>query len=166
VFELKRLTPEGIARALEKVERYRLLNEPWEAESICRDVLEVDPDNQEALVSLLLAMTDRFSHETGPGIEAVRALLPRISGAYEHAYYAGIICERKASAVWERGLAGSGPRVYDWLREAMEHYEVAESLRPAGNDDALLRWNTCARMIMDNHQVRPLAEERTVMMLE
>ena len=35
--------------ALEKALRYRLLNEPVEAESICRDVLEVDPDNQAAL---------------------------------------------------------------------------------------------------------------------
>ena len=94
------------------------------------------------------------------------ALLPRIRGAYEHAYYAGIICERKASAVWQRALAGSGPRVYDWLREAMEHYEVAESLRPPGNDDALLRWNTCARMIMENPQLHPVPEERTVLQLE
>jgi hypothetical protein len=166
MFQLKQLSREGIARALQKVERYRLLNEPWEAESICRDVLESEPDHQEALISLLLAKTDQFGHHGGPTVESVRALLPRIHGEYERAYYAGIVCERKGAAIHERGAAGSGPAVYDWLREAMEHYEVAESLRPAGNDDALLRWNTCARMIMDNHQVRPLAEERTVMMLE
>ena len=166
MFELKKLSREGIARALEKVERYRLLNEPWEAESICRDVLEVEPDHQEAVISLLLSMTDRFHHEEAPGVETVRALLPRIRGDYERAYYAGIICERKASAVWERGAAGAGPRVYDMLRDAMEHYEEAESLRSPGNDDALLRWNTCARMIMEHPQVRPLPEERTVMMSE
>jgi hypothetical protein len=96
----------------------------------------------------------------------VRAILPRIRGDYERAYYSGIVCERKASAIWERGTAGAGPRVFEWLREAMEHYEEAEGLRPAGNDDALLRWNTCARMINENHQLRPVAEERTVMMLE
>lgn len=32
----------------------------------------------------------------------------------------------------------------------MDHYEKAESIRPAGNDDALLRWNACARIIMAN----------------
>jgi len=166
MFELKQLTPGGIPGALEKVERYRLLNEPWEAESICRDVLLADPENQGAVISLLLAMTDRFSHETGPSLETVRSLLPRIRGAYERAYYAGIVCERKASAVWGRAVPGAGPRVYDWLRQAMDCYEQAESMRPAGNDDALLRWNTCARMIMENPQLHPQPEERTVMLLE
>jgi hypothetical protein len=166
MFELKKLGREGIERALQKVERYRLLNEPWEAESICRDVLESDPEHQEALVSLVLALTDRFHHDHAPSVEAVRALLPRIKDEYERAYYAGIICERKGSAVFERDAPGSGPQVYDWLREAMEHFEAAEALRPAGNDDALLRWNTCARMIMENEQVRPEVEDRTVMMLE
>ena len=166
MFELKRLTPQGIDGALEKVERYRLLNEPWEAESICRDVLQADPENQAAVVSLLLAMTDRFSQETGPSLETVKSLLPRIRGAYERVYYAGIIAERKASAVWGRGSPGAGPRVYDWLRQAMQCYEEAESIRPTGNDDALLRWNTCARMIMENPQLHPVPEERTVLLLE
>ncbi len=30
--------------------------------------------------------------------------------------------------------------------QAMEAYERAEALRPADNDDALLRWNACARV--------------------
>lgn len=166
MFELKRLSREGIASALRKVERYRLLNEPWEAESICRDVLEVEPAHQEALISLLLSMTDRFSHEGAPGMEEVRAILPRIESEYDRAYYAGIICERKASALWDRRVSGAGPRVYDQLRQAMEHYERAEQLRPAGNDDAVLRWNTCARMINDHPAIRPLVEERSVMLLE
>jgi hypothetical protein len=166
MFELKRLSPAGIARALQKVERYRLLNEPWEAESICLDVLQSDPDSQEALIALLLARTDQFAHEGGPSVESVRALLPGIKGEYERAYYAGIICERKGAAVRERGAARSGPVVYDWLREAMEHYERAEQLRPAGNDDALLRWNTCARVIMEHPQVRPLVEAHVMTMLE
>ena len=59
-FELKTLSPEAVPRALEKAERYRLLNEPGEAESICLDALDVEPDNQEALVTLLLALTDQF----------------------------------------------------------------------------------------------------------
>ena len=54
MFELKPLTADAIPRSLEKAERYRLLNEPGEAESICEDILRLDPDNQQALIALLL----------------------------------------------------------------------------------------------------------------
>ena len=53
--ELKSLHKDAIPAALEKAERYRLLNEPGEAESICLDILHVDPENQQAIVTLLLA---------------------------------------------------------------------------------------------------------------
>ena len=46
MFQLKSLSMEGITAALDKAERYRLLNEPREAESICLDVLEIDPENR------------------------------------------------------------------------------------------------------------------------
>ena len=147
MFELKKLTPRGIQRALGKVERYRLLNEPAEAESICLDVLEADPDNQEALVSLLLSLTDQFGMEGHATVAEARALLPQLEGEYAKAYYSGIICERRATALLRRGRPGSGAVVYDWYRQAMEHYQRAEGLRPEGNDDPLVRWNTCARTI-------------------
>ena len=60
MFELKHIGPEAIPAALDKAERYRLLNQPDAAESICEDVLAVDPDNQPALITLLLALTDQF----------------------------------------------------------------------------------------------------------
>jgi len=66
MLELKPLSKEGIAGALARVERYRLLNEPEQAESICQDILRCDADNQEALISLLLAITDQFSGGEGP----------------------------------------------------------------------------------------------------
>ena len=47
--------------ALEKAERYRLLNEPILAESICLDILDADPQNAKAVVTMLLAITDRSS---------------------------------------------------------------------------------------------------------
>ena len=34
--------------------------------------------------------------------------------------------------------------------DAMELFERAEALLPAGNDDAVLRWNGCARVIHRN----------------
>jgi hypothetical protein len=47
----------------------------------------------------------------------------------------------------------------------MEFYENAEKIRPPGNDDVLLRWNACARIIMQNKLTAP-AEERTELPLE
>ena len=99
-------------------------------------------------------------------MESVRALLPRIRGEYERAYYAGIICERKGSALRERGAPGAGPVVYEWLRQAMEHFERPEGIRPTGNDGSILRWNTCARVIMKRPQVRPVVEGPVMAMLE
>ena len=154
MFELKKLTPEGIERALGKVERYRLLNEPEEAESICRDVLDVDPDHQEALVSLILALSDQFGHEAHGGVAEAQSLIPRLQDPYDRAYYAGIICERRAATLLRRRTPGSDPVVYDWYRQAMKSYEEAERRRPEGNDDALVRWNTCARSIV-RHRLAP-----------
>jgi len=160
MFELKRMSPAGVDAALKKAERYRLLNEPAEAESICRDVLDVDAGHQGALVMLLLALTDQFrAHDGGAQVGAARALLPKLSSEYAQAYYAGIICERWGKRLLERALPGSGPMVYDWLREAMEDYEQAEGLRPAGDDTAILRWNSCARLIMKHGHLRPPAAE-------
>jgi hypothetical protein len=151
MFELKPLSRESIAAALDKAMRYRLLNEPGEAESICLDVLRIEPENQQALVILLLALTDRFGRGYAVGVTKAQEVLPRLRDAYERAYYAGIICERRAKCQLQQGGPGSGFEAFEFLREAMTWYEKAEALRPPGNDDALLRWNACARIIMQNN---------------
>jgi hypothetical protein len=148
--ELKPLSPEAIPAALEKAERYRLLNEPGEAESICLDVLRADPDNQSALITLLLAITDRFGKGYGVSDTQAKELLSRVTGDYERAYYTGILAERRAKAKLAQGTPGSRHYAHDGFREAMSWFEKAESMRPPGNDDALLRWNTCARIIEKN----------------
>jgi hypothetical protein len=159
MFELKPLSPDAIPAALEKAERYRLLNEPQEAESICLDVLNVAQENQEALVMLLLALTDQFRHDIGETVTRARAVLSRLAGEYERAYYAGIVSERRARALLEQGAPRVGAAAYDAFREAMALYETAEGLRPPGNDDAVLRWNTCARLLNRSPHVRPREEE-------
>jgi len=151
--DLKPLSQAAIPPALEKAERYRLLNEPAEAESICLDVLEADPENQQALITLLLAVTDRFSKGYGVSDTQANQLLTRLKGEYERAYYAGILAERRAKAKLAQGTPGANHYAHDGLREAMRHFEKAEAVRPAGNDDALLRWNTCARIIAKNKLV-------------
>ncbi len=157
-FNLKPLTKAGVSSAIEKANRYRLLNEPGEAESICLDVLGVEPDNQQALVLLLLALTDRFGRGFGVGTTQAQEVLARLRDPYERAYYAGLVCERQAKAALSHGAFGAGFDAHDLVREAMAHFEAAEKIRPAGNDDALLRWNACARIIMRNNLVPRGAE--------
>jgi len=157
--ELKALSKEAIPRALEKAERYRLLNEPVESQSICLDVLRIDPENQQALVALLLALTDQFEEGVAGAVPEAREVLPRLRDEYARAYYAGIICERRAKARLKHGGPGSGYMAYDAFQEARSWYEKAEALRPPGNDDALLRWNTCVRILDRNPHLMPAPPE-------
>jgi len=154
-FDLKSISAQSIPEALARVERYRLLNEPSLAESICLDILAVEPAHQQALISLLLARTDQFSSAAGDTINAKAAqdVLPQITGDYERAYYTGIFWERLGHSRLRQH--GHGEAAYHALREAMEHYEKAASFNLPGNDDPTLRWNTCARVIMKNPQIWP-----------
>ena len=165
MFKLKPISKEAIPAALEKVERYRLLNEPQEAESICRDILQADPDNEKAVVKLILALSDQVGAESGVEIQDVKELLPRLTGEYEQKYYEGIIYERRAKAALCRGTPGCQYPAYDWLRMAMDCYEQADDLHPESNEDAKLRWNTCARMIMQNN-LEPQPEDQGEQFLE
>ncbi len=166
MFELKPLSKEAVARALERAERYRLLNEPVEAQSICQDVLSIDPERQEALVTLLLALTDQFEEGLSAAVLQARAILPRLKDAYQQAYYAGLICERKAKAQMKHGGPGSSYAAYASFEEALGWYEKAEALRPTGNDDALLRWNTCVRILQRHPHLRPVPAEQVEQPLE
>ena len=159
-FDLKPISVESIPEALAKVERYRLLNEPTLAESICLDILRIAPGHKEALIALLLARTDQFGNECTPS--RAHEVLAQIKGDYERAYYEGIIWERIGHARLRQGRLGSGASAYQALHRAMEHYERAEVFSPPGNDDAILRWNTCARVIMENPEIRPVVDDERV----
>jgi hypothetical protein len=157
--EFKPISPDAVPLALEKAERYRLLNEPAQAESICLDVLEVDPENQRGLVLLVLALTDQFHTEPTDGFLKAQALVTRLQGEYERTYYNGIIFERRGYACALQGRLGCETIAYGWVRRAMDFYEQAERLRPPGNDDALLRWNSCLRLCQRFH-LHPEPEEK------
>jgi hypothetical protein len=146
MFTLKPISRDSMDAALAKAERYRLLNEPHEAESICRDILEVDPANREARISLILALTDELPTEESAFASAVEAIAG-LEAAYDRAYYSGIAWERRAKARYEAGRLGSSGYVYDCIVRALGLFEEAEHLRAAGNDDAILRWNACVRFL-------------------
>jgi hypothetical protein len=166
MFNLKPLSREAIPAALEKAVCYRYLNEPVEAESICLDVLDVEPDNQAALITLILALTDQFERDLSQPFPKAREAVKRLTDDYCRIYYRGIICERRAKVHFERGGPGSGHLAYDWFRQAMEAYEQAIDKRLAGNDDAILRWNACARVIMNNSDLKLGQVETQEQMLE
>lgn len=145
--DLKRISKDAIPRAVQKAERYRLLNQSWATESICLDILEIDPANQAVIVMLLLALTDQFSGETFELTRRAQALLARITDPYQRAYYEGIIHERLAHAKLAHTALQAEAMAFESLRSAMDAFERAEALRTPGNDDAILRWNTCARAL-------------------
>jgi tetratricopeptide (TPR) repeat protein len=163
MFQLKPLHKDAIGAALAKAERYRLLNEPEEAESICLDVLDVDPRNQRAVITLLLALTDQFDERAGAHQRA-RDLLNELTTEYDRAYYAGLIAERRAKTHGGPGALNAG--AYEYLMEAMDCFARAERLQPAGNEDALLRWNACVRFLRRHPELAPAAGEREIEMLE
>ena len=160
MFQLKTLSKEAVPAALERAKHYRLLNEPGAAESICLDILEVDPANQEALITLVLAMSDRFGRDYAVGDMRIQDFLSKIQGDYQQAYYTGIVYERRAKATLRNGAIGSESTAYEFFRSAMNWFEKAEAVRPAGNDDVILRWNGCARIIMRNNlKAREMASD-------
>jgi len=165
MFDLKPLSPAAIPAALQKAERYRLLNEPAQSQSICEDVLRTDPKNHQALVTLILALSDDFPHHhAGTAARAVE-LVSQLPTEYERWYYTGIVAERRGRALLD--LAGPGAKAaVEWLQEAMQAYEFAEPLRPADNDDARLRWNACARVLNARPDLLIRDEAPPVMMNE
>ena len=159
-WDLKPLSVDAIPAALEKAKHYRLLNEPGAAESICRDIIRVKPGDQETLIVLLLAMSDHFGHGYTVAHQNIDEVIEQITDDYKRVYYAGLVCERRALAQLKQGSPGSSFNAYECLREAMSLYEKAERLRSAGNDDPILRWNHCVRLIERNRlEARPDSDE-------
>jgi hypothetical protein len=158
MFQIKPISKESIPAALEKAERYRLLSEPMLAESICMDILEIDPQNNKATITMLLAITDQFGSSTLTDMNHAKELVSKLPDEYEREYYSGLICERQGNSKLDKHLPDGDFFVYEWLRDAMEHYEKAEAIRPPGKDDAILRWNTCARLIM-RYNLKPRDEK-------
>ncbi len=118
--QLKSISKAGIPEAIAKAELYRYLNEPEEAESICRDILAVDPDEAQSCFQSL-------------------------RDSYERLYYSGLLHERRAKA---QLLVGYAPHILlPLVEEAMHCFAEAEKIRPAGNDDSILRWNRCVRLL-------------------
>jgi len=145
---LKPISKSGIPAAIAKAELYRYLNEPEEAESICRDILAIDPENQMARRVLGLTITDQFKGGPADRYAEVEQIFSGLSDAYERLYYAGLLCERRAKAQLHAGFLPH--TLMPLFEKAMQYFAEAEKIRPPDNDDAILRWNRCVR-ILESH---------------
>jgi hypothetical protein len=147
--QLMPISKEAVPAALAKAERYRFLNEPLQAESICRDVLAADPTSTAARILLILSLTDQFEHGLNPK-EALQ-LVELLPATYQRAYYSGIVHERHAIALFRRHENHRSRReVYRLFQIAMQSYRQAKEMRPPDNDDSVLRWNACVRFLERN----------------
>jgi tetratricopeptide (TPR) repeat protein len=144
-FELKHISIAAVPKAIKRAEQYRLLNEPEQAESICLDILAAQPGDQSALAVVILAITDQFGLEGSGGVRRATEYVNRLDDEYQRYYYGGLVLERQARAYLGRGK--SRVAAYECFRDAMDHYEKAERIRPEDDDSALLRWNACLRKI-------------------
>jgi tetratricopeptide (TPR) repeat protein len=147
--KLKLLPARDLDAALQKANRYRDLNQPEEAESICKDILAVDPQHQAALRVLGLALTDRFA-EPAVGLfeQAMEAFL-HLKDKYDRTYHEGVAWERLGKAHLARG---EGHGALTALEHALDLFEEAEGMAPEGNSEAVLRFNRCVRLL-ESHQL-------------
>lgn len=166
MYELKPLSKDAIPNAIERAKQYRLLNQPWHAESICRDILAVDPDHQQNLIILLLAITDQFGNEKlGKSKEDAEKIILQLRDEYQRDYAYGIIYERQASTAIRRGGPRSHYIAYYHLIKALEYYKKSGKSHPEKNEESTLRWNTCVRMIQE-FKLQPAPDDDDSTMLE
>ena len=156
--DLKPLSKEAIPKALEKAVHYRLLNEPWQAESICRDILLVEPNNQQAVLTYVLSLTDQFGSRFGVSLPKALEVVSRLEDAYQRDYYKGLVHERQATAALKRATPRAEYIAFGYLKKAMEWYEKAEKSQAEDNEEPVLRWNACVRMIT-KYKLKPAPEE-------
>src|SRR6185436_17903467 len=97
--ELKPISHDAIPRAIQKAERYRLLNQSWPAESICLDILEIDPENHQVLAMRVRALTDLQSGVAASGVKRAKEYLARMTEEYQRTYYSGMSAERRGQAL-------------------------------------------------------------------
>src|SRR5215831_13435739 len=154
--QLKTISKGGIAEALAKVQHYRYLNQAEEAESICRDILTADPENQMALRQLGLAITDQFTGGSLDRFNEAHSCFEKLINPYERSYYLGSVNERRAKSQLRAGHRSHALRAS--FESALQFYEEAEKNRPQGNDDAILRWNRCLRLMQSIPELAGEAE--------
>jgi tetratricopeptide (TPR) repeat protein len=149
MYELKRLTEKNLGPALERAKHYRDLNQPEEAESICRDILAIAPGDQDTLKTLGLALTDRFPKAWRHTFDEAITVFGKLTSHYDRVYYEGVAWERLAKAHLDDGQAHNSAHAFE---QALEHFERATVLAPEAGDP-ILRWNRCVRALREHPEI-------------
>src|ERR1700704_1456796 len=95
---------------------------PISRDSICCDILEIAPDNQPALISLILSLTDQI-HQDGAAFANALAAAARLETGYDRFYYAGMAGERRAKALYYGKSHAPRHYAYEWIAEALRLFE-------------------------------------------
>ena len=152
---------DAIGQALEKARQYRSLMEPEIAESICLDVLHVQPDNQDVLVIYILALLDQIPHpETQIEVKSIERIIDKLNSEYQRYYYSGLLHERMARYMITQTMSHSF--AYDYFYQALRCYYQAQKIIPAQNEEAILRWNSCIRTI-EKEKLKPRQDSEDVL---
>lgn len=159
---LQDIHADSIDLALERARQYRSLLEPEIAESICLDILNIDPGNQAALVVYILALSDQISTSGSQSpFQQIDNAIEQLSSDYKKMYYTGIVHERRARFLLTQPM--SRAFAYDYFVKALDCFQHAENMRPDHNDEAILRWNSCVRIIQ-REKLQPLSEGDDIVM--
>lgn len=152
---------DAIKKALKKAKQYRSLLEPEMAESICLDILHIDEKNQDALVIYILALTDQFHHaERQTQVKVIQKAIKKLASQYQRHYYTGLLNERRARFLISQPMSHSFS--YDYFIEALQNYQQASEIKPENNDEAILRWNSCIRII-EQEKLKPRLDSEDVL---
>lgn len=165
MFEIKKISKDSIPSALSRAKHYRLLNEPRQAESICRDILSVDTDHQDALLTLILSMTDQFGINSNISSSETKELCKQLTNEYQRHYYRGLIEERLGRAALRRATPRVKHIAYEYYSKAMNFYQEAEKCHPEDNEESVLRWNACIRAIQE-FKLEPSSEDHIEPLLD
>ena len=149
-WELKRLADKNLGAAIGLAAHYRNLNEPEQAESICRDVLAVAPENVDALRTLGLALTDRFPTCWMTLFDEACTTFRKLPSDYERTYYLGIAWERYALA---QAAGGRSRNAINAFEDAMEHFEKAQELAAKDDPSPILHYNRCVRAVTNSAEL-------------
>ncbi len=147
---LKKLGARNLAAAIALAKHYRDLNEPEEAESICRDVLAVAPDDEDAWRTLGLALTDRFPRHWMALFEEASAAFRKLGSEYERVYYDGIVWERYGKA---QVMAGQAHNAIHAFEQALQRFEQAETLAAPDDPAPILHYNRCVRALTTDSEL-------------
>lgn len=143
----------AVGKALEKAVQYRSLLEPEIAESICLDILKIDPENQDVLIVYMLALLDQISRtENQNQIKTIETAIEKLKSQYQRYYYTGLLNERRARHLLTQAMSHSF--AYDYFIEALKSYQQAIDRCPEKNDEAILRWNSCIRTV-EKEKLKP-----------